>query len=91
MKMLPPAGMSLTLRNTLEFPSYQESPCIYDAKDALYREPKVGNADARNPFRSGSDSLGGCGCYFEKSNKGIVKRYVAMAGTAVCVLNWKIV
>jgi hypothetical protein len=44
MKMLPPAGMSLTLRNTLEFPSYQESPCIYDAKDALYREPKVGNA-----------------------------------------------
>ena len=61
MKMLPPAGMSLTLRNTLEFPSYQESPCIYDAKDALYREPKVGNADARNPFRSRSDSLGGCG------------------------------
>ena len=47
-KMLPPAGMSLTLRNSLEFPSYQGAPCIYDAKDALYREPKVGRADPRN-------------------------------------------
>jgi hypothetical protein len=38
---LPPAGMSKTLRNCLSFPEYRDTICTYDAKDALYRAPKM--------------------------------------------------
>merc|ERR1719240_668574 len=38
---LPPAGMSKTLRNCMSFPEYRDTICTYDAKDALYRAPKM--------------------------------------------------
>jgi hypothetical protein len=49
--MLPAAGMSKTLRNSLEFPSYVEAPCIYDAKDSRFREPRLGKPPSTKPSR----------------------------------------